>query len=349
MMRRRRIPARTLAVFTRQLAVMIDAGLPLVPSLELLGREEPHPALAAAIAGVRRDVERGAALAVAMARHPHAFDRLYTSMIAAGESSGTLDAILKRLATFIEKQAKLASAVRSALVYPGVVLAIATVVVALILWQVVPTFTSLYAGLDAVLPLPTRVVIWISRRIVVIAPLIGLGGWVAAAALRRYRHTRRGRMTVDRIALALPVVGGALRKVVVARFCRTLGTLLGSGVSILNGLDITARAAGNAVFERAIADVRARIERGHTIGQPLGATGAFPPMVAQMVAVGERTGTLDGMLTRAAEFYEDEVEVEIAGLLTMLEPALIAVLGLVVGGIVVAMYLPLVDLVGQLS
>jgi len=347
--RDRRVPARTLAVFTRQLAVMVDAGLPLVPCLELLSNEEPNRALSAAVHAVRRDVERGAALAAAMARHPHAFDRLYTSMVAAGEASGTLDAILKRLATFIEKQARLASDVRSAMVYPTVVLSIAVVVVALILWLVVPTFTSLYSGLSATLPWPTRAVIWISRRVALIAPALGLIGWATSSLLLRYRRTPEGRLLIDGLLLRLPLVGMALRKVIVARFCRTLGTLLGSGVSILNGLEITGRAANNAVIERAIADVSARIERGQTISQPLGASGAFPPLVAQMVAVGERTGTLDGMLSRAAEFYEDEVDVEIAGLLTMLEPALIAVLGVVVGGIVVSMYLPLVELVGQLT
>ncbi len=341
--------ARALAVFTRQLAVMVDAGLPLVPCLEMLAREEPNRALSTAINAVRRDVERGAALAAAMARHPRAFDRLYTSMVAAGEASGTLDAILKRLATFIEKQARLASQVRSALVYPAVVLSIAVLVVALILWQVVPTFTSLYSGLNAALPWPTRAVIWVSGRLVIIGPLIVLAVGAGSSMVSRYRRTPEGRLSTDRLLLRLPLVGGALRKVIVARFCRTLGTLLGSGVSILHGLEITGRAANNAVIERAIAEVRARIERGHTIWQPLGATGAFPPMVAQMVAVGERTGTLDGMLTRAAEFYEDEVDSEIAGLLTMLEPVLIAVLGVVVGGIVVSMYLPLVELVGQLS
>jgi len=345
----RHVPARTLAVFTRQLAVMVDAGLPLVPCLEMLAREEPNRALSAAVNDVRRGVEGGAALATAMARHPNTFDRLYTSLVAAGEASGTLDAILKRLATFIEKQARLASQVRSALVYPAVVLTIAVVVVALILWQVVPTFTSLYSGLNAALPWPTRVVIWVSRRLLVIGPVSALSAWAVVSVLLRYRQTSEGRMLIDRFLLRLPLVGGTLRKVIVARFCRTLGTLLGSGVSILNGLEITGRAANNAVIERAIATVRARIERGHTVSQPLSATGEFPPMVTQMVGVGERTGTLDGMLNRAAEFYEDEVDVEIAGLLTMLEPVLIAVLGVVVGGIVVSMYLPLVELVGQLS
>ena len=345
----RRVPARTLAVFTRQLAVMVDAGLPLVPCLEVLSNEEADHTLARAVRAVRRDVERGAALAAAMARHPHAFDRLYTSMVAAGEASGTLDTILKRLATFIEKQARLAAQVRSALVYPAMVLSIAAVVVALILWQVVPTFTALYSGLSATLPWPTRAVIWVSRRLAFIGPALLVLGWATSLALRQYRQTPAGRLSIDRLLLQLPVLGLALRKVIVARFCRTLGTLLGSGVSILQGLEITARAANNAVVERAIADVSARIERGQTISQPLGASGAFPHMVAQMVAVGERTGTLDGMLTRAAEFYEDEVDVELAALLTMLEPALIAMLGIVVGGIVVSMYLPLVELVGQLS
>jgi type IV pilus assembly protein PilC len=344
-----RVPGRGLAVFTRQLAVMVDAGLPLVPTLDLLAREEPHGPLASAVAGVKRDVERGASLSAAMSRHPDAFDRLYTSMVAAGEASGTLDTILQRLATFIEKRARLAAQVRSALVYPAVVLAIAVVVVALILWQVVPTFTALYGGLNATLPLPTRVVIWISRRLFIIGPVVAGVAWVVTTILRRYRQTRDGGLLIDRLVLELPYVGGAVRKVLVARFCRTLGTLLASGVSILQGLDITARAANNAVMAHAIADVRVRIERGQSISRPLAATGAFPPMVTQMVAVGERTGTLDRMLTRAAEFYEDDVEVELTRVLTMLEPALIAVLGVVVGGIVVSMYLPLVELVGQLS
>lgn len=346
---RQRVPARALAVFTRQLAVMVDAGLPLVQSLEMLAGDGRGRSLSIAVQAVRRDLERGAALSVAMARHPQAFDRLYTGMVAAGEASGTLDVILKRLATFIEQQARLQSQVRSALVYPGVVLGIAAVVVALILWQVVPTFTALYSGLNATLPFPTRVVIWISRHFLTSAPLLVAMGWAASTMLVRYRGTRQGRMSVDRLVLGLPLVGAALRKVIVARFCRTLGTLLGSGVSILHGLDITGRAANNAVIERAVAEVRIRIERGHTIWQPLAGTGAFPPMVVQMVAIGERTGTLDGMLTKAAEFYEEEVDVEIAGFLKLLEPVLIAGLGIVVGGIVVAMYLPLVELIGQLS
>jgi type IV pilus assembly protein PilC len=345
----RKVPPRALAVFTRQLAVMVDAGLPLVPSLEILAGDERHRSLSIAIHTVRRDVERGVALSAAMSRHPDVFDRLYTSMVAAGEVSGTLDVILKRLATFVEKHAQLRSQVRSALVYPAVVLSIAALVVGLILWQVVPTFTALYSGLNASLPWPTRVVIWVSRHLVVIAPLSVASGWAGWTMVGRYRRTEQGRVSIDRLVLGLPLLGEALRKVIVARFCRTLGTLLGAGVSILHGLDVTGRAANNAVIERAIAEVRTRIERGHTIWQPLARTGAFPPMVTQMVAIGERTGTLDGMLTRAAEFYEDEVDVEISGFIKLLEPVLIAGLGVVVGGIVVSMYLPLVELIGQLS
>jgi type IV pilus assembly protein PilC len=345
----KRVPARALAVFTRQLAVMVDAGLPLVQCLDMLAGDGRNRSLSMAVHAVRHDVERGAALSAAMARHPHAFDRLYRSMVEAGEASGTLDVILKRLATFTEQQARLRSQVRSALVYPAVVIGIAAVVVALILWQVVPTFTALYGGLNATLPWPTRTVIWISRNVVILAPLLLSMAWVGSKLLVRFRRTSEGRMSVDRFLLGLPLVGVALRKVMAARFCRTLGTLLASGVSILQGLDITGRAANNAVIERAVAEVRMRVERGQTIWQPLGDTGAFPPMVAQMIAIGERTGTLDGLLTKAAEFYEQELDVEVAGFLKLLEPVLIAGLGLVVGGIVVSMYLPLIGLIGQLS
>ena len=345
----RRIPAKSLAIFTRQFSVMIDAGLPLVQCLELLSKEEPNKGLSTAIESVKTDVEAGAALAESMQRRPYAFDTLYTNMVAAGEAGGILDVILKRLATFIEKQAKLISQVRSAMIYPISVLSIAIIVVMVILWKVVPTFTALFEGLNATLPLPTRIVIWLSKQLVFAMPFLIVGAMGLSYMIRRYYQTPNGRMRIDKMLLKLPLVGVIFRKVAVARFCRTMATLLSSGVPILDGLDITAKTSGNAVIETAIKQVRSRIERGETIAQPLRATGVFPPMVAQMIGAGESTGALDTMLAKIAEFYEDEVDVAVAGLLTILEPALICVLGVIVGGIVISMYLPLFDLISQLS
>jgi type IV pilus assembly protein PilC len=347
--RMRRVAPRSLAIFTRQFSVMIDAGLPLVQCLELLGKEEPDKRLAGAIGQVKEDVEGGASLADAMQKRPYAFDPLYTNMVAAGEAGGILDTILKRLATFIEKQAKLISQVRSAMIYPIAVLSIAVVVVMVILWKVIPTFTALFEGLGATLPLPTRIVIWMSKKLIISMPFIVIGFVGAVFLFRRYYATPAGRMRVDGMLLKAPLVGKIFRKIAVARFCRTLSTLIGSGVPILDGLDITAKTSGNAVIESAISQVRGKIERGETIAQPLRATGVFPPMVAQMIGAGESTGALDAMLAKIAEFYEEEVDVAIAGLLTVLEPALICVLGVIVGGIVISMYLPLFNIISQLS
>ncbi len=345
----RRVPDRNLAVFTRQFSVMIDAGLPLVQCLELLGKEEPDKRLATAISNTRSDVEAGSTLADAMKKRDYAFDALFTHMIAAGEAGGILDVILKRLAVFIEKQAKLKSQVKSAMIYPIAVLSIAAIVVVIILWKVIPTFTALFEGLGAKLPLPTRVVIWLSKKTIIGLPFAIAGGFVLGYLFRRYYKTEAGRMRVDRMMLKLPLIGKIFRKIAVARFCRTLATLMSSGVPILDGLDITAKTSGNAIIETAINQVRAKIERGETIAQPLRQTGVFPPMVAQMIGAGESTGALDTMLAKIADFYEEEVDVAIAGLLTILEPALICVLGVIVGGIVISMYLPLFDLINQLS
>lgn len=344
-----RVSARHLAVFTRQLSVMVDAGVPLVQCLDLLAREEPHAALAAAIQQVRRDVEAGASLADAMQRQPRVFGPLFTHMIAAGEAGGILDTILVRLSTYIEKQARLQSQVRSAMTYPAAVLGIAGVVVAGILWKVIPTFASLFAGLEVPLPLPTRMVIAVSHMFVVVAPLLLAVGAGVVVLVRKYRASPTGRLRVDGALLRVPVLGAILRKVAVARFCRTLGTLIGSGVPILSGLDITARTSGNAVIEDAILRARQRIERGETIAAPLRATGVFPPMVAQMIGAGEVTGALDVMLGKIAEFYEQEVDAAVAGLVTVLEPVMIAVLGVIVGAIVISMYLPMFELINQLS
>jgi type IV pilus assembly protein PilC len=345
----KRVPDKNLAVFTRQFSVMIDAGLPLVQCLELLGKEEPDKRLATAVDQVREDVEGGSSLNEAMQRRPYAFDALYTNMVAAGEAGGILDTILKRLSDFIEKQAKLKAQVKSAMIYPIAVLSIAVVVVFVILWKVIPTFTALFEGLNATLPLATRVVIWMSQKLVIALPFMVAGGMLTGYLFRRYYATPAGRMRVDNLLLRLPLIGKIMRKVAVARFCRTLSTLMSSGVPILDGLDITAKTSGNAVVEKAITQARTHIERGETIAGPLRETGVFPPMVAQMIGAGESTGALDAMLAKIADFYEDEVDMAVKGLLTILEPALICVLGVIVGGIVISMYLPLFDIISQLS
>jgi len=345
----KRVSARSLAIFTRQFSVMIDAGLPLVQCLELLAKEEPDKKLATAIEKTKADVEGGSSLADAMSKRPYAFNPLYSHMVSAGEAGGILDTILKRLSTFIEKQAKLQSQVQSAMIYPIVVMSIAIVVVMVILWKVVPAFTTLFEGLGATLPLPTRIVIWASKQVVFFMPFMIVGAMGAGYMFRRYYATPAGRLRVDAALLKMPLIGKIFRKVAVARFCRTLSTLLSSGVPILDGLDITAKTSGNAIIEEAIKQVRAKIERGETIAGPLRQTGVFPPMVAQMIGAGESTGALDTMLAKIAEFYEDEVDVAVAGLLTILEPVLICFLGIIVGGIVISMYLPLFELINQLS
>jgi type IV pilus assembly protein PilC len=342
-------PAKNLAIFTRQFSVMIDAGLPLVQCLEILGKQEPHKGFSSSILKVREDVEGGAALADAMKKHPKTFDALYSNMIAAGEAGGILDTILKRLAVYIEKNVKLKGEVKSAMIYPIAVIVIAAVVVAAILWKVIPTFASLFEGLGAQLPLPTRVVIAMSNGLVSYGWLVIIGLGVGGYMFKRYYATEAGRHAVDKIALKLPILGDILRKVAVARFCRTLSTLLASGVPILDGLDITARTAGNAIVEDAIQTTRSSIERGETISAPLRETNVFPSMVVQMINVGETTGALDAMLSKIADFYEDEVDTAVAGLLTLMEPVMIAFLGAIVGGIVIAMYMPIFDLISKLT
>jgi type IV pilus assembly protein PilC len=294
-------------------------------------------------------VESGASLAEAMKKHPKTFDPLFTNMIAAGEAGGILDTILKRLAVYIEKAVKLKGQVQSAMIYPIAVVVIAGVVVGVILWKVIPTFANLFAGLGADLPLPTRFVIALSNSLVRFMPFIIVGIVAFVFGFRSYYGTPKGRMLVDGVTLKVPVLGILMRKIAVARFCRTLSTLLASGVSILEALDITARTAGNAVIEEAIMTTRKSIERGETIAAPLKETAVFPPMVVQMIGVGEATGALDTMLSKIADFYEEEVDVAVAGLLTLLEPIMIALLGGVVGGIVIAMYLPIFDLISKLT
>jgi type IV pilus assembly protein PilC len=284
-----------------------------------------------------------------MKKYPKVFDALFSNMIAAGEAGGILDTILKRLATYIEKSVKLKSQVKSAMVYPIAVVVIATLVVGVILWKVIPTFAALFAGLGATLPLPTRFVIWLSNSLVDFMPFIIIGVGAVGYGLKQYYGTDSGRHVIDNLTLKAPVIGLLMRKIAVARFCRTLATLLSSGVPILDGLEITAKTSGNAIVEDAIMSTRKSIERGETIAAPLRETNVFPPMVTQMIGVGETTGALDTMLSKIADFYEEEVDTAVAGLLTLLEPIMIAFLGGVVGGIVIAMYLPIFDLISKLT
>lgn len=345
----RRVDSKNLAVFTRQFSVMIDAGLPLVQCLDILGSQEEDKNFSRVILETRSDVEAGSSLADAMKKHPKAFDALYTNMIAAGEAGGILDTILKRLAVYIEKNVKLKQQVKSAMIYPVAVLVIAAAVVAVILWKVIPTFAAMYANLGADLPFLTRVVIWMSDTLVRFLPFIvvGIGGGVFG--LRQYYGTNGGRHVIDRIVLRLPVLGMIMRKIAVARFCRTLSTLISSGVPILDGLEITAKTAGNAIVEDGIMTTRKSIERGETVSGPLKETGVFPAMVTQMIGVGEATGALDTMLSKIADFYEEEVDAAVAGLLTLMEPVMIAFLGVIVGGIVIAMYMPIFGMISQLT
>jgi type IV pilus assembly protein PilC len=343
------VPAKDLAIFTRQFSVMIDAGLPLVQCLEILGSQQENKTFQKVLQQTRMDVEGGASLADAMRKHPKAFDELYVNMIAAGEAGGILDTILKRLATYIEKNVKLKAQVKGAMVYPVAVLGIAGIVIAVILWKVIPTFASMFAGLGAELPLPTRIVIAMSNWFVRLLPFLVIGGILLYVGFKRYYATYGGRRVVDKAVLKAPIFGPLMQKIAVSRFCRTLSTLISSGVPILDGLEITARTAGNAIVEDAIMAVRKGVEGGLTVAQPLKDTGVFPPMVVQMIGVGEQTGALDAMLSKIADFYEDEVDQAVANLLTLMEPVMILFLGITVGGIIIAMYLPLFDLISKLS
>jgi type IV pilus assembly protein PilC len=345
----KKVGAKSLAVFVRQLSVMIDAGLPLIQCMDILGSQEPDRNFAAVILATRADLEGGASLAEAMRKHPKTFDPLFTNMVAAGEAGGILDVILKRLAVYIEKAVKLNGQVKSAMIYPVAIIVIAGAVVGVILWKVIPTFASLFSGLGAQLPLPTRIVIALSNNLVSYFPVLLVGGSILGYMAKRYYATASGRRVVDGGLLRAPILGNILRKIAVARFCRTLATLISSGVPILDGLQITAKTAGNAVIEDAVMSTRSRIEQGDTIAEPLRESAVFPPMVVQMIGVGEATGALDTMLEKIAEFYEEEVDTAVAGLLTLLEPVMIAVLGVVVGGIVIAMYLPIFDLISKMT
>ena len=350
---RKKVKSKDLSVFTRQFSVMIDAGLPLVQCLEILAQQQENKYFQQILLQVRQDVEEGSTLATAMARHPRVFDQLYSNMVEAGETGGILDIILQRLSTFIEKIVKLKRDIISAMIYPTAVILLAIVAVAVIMIVVIPQFQNIFLGLlgpGEQLPLPTRIVVGFSNflagwgGLVILASVIGSG-----VAIKFYYRTPGGKKVIDSLLLKFPILGDIFRKIAVARFSRTLSTLLSSGVPILQSLDITAKTSGNVVIEEAIIKVRAGVERGESFVDPLKATEVFPHMVAQMIGIGEQTGALDAMLGKIADFYESEVDSAIANLLTLMEPLLIAFLGVTIGSIVIAMYLPLFTLIGKLS
>jgi type IV pilus assembly protein PilC len=344
------VKAKELAIFTRQFSVMIDAGLPLVQCLEILASQQENKFFQKVLVGTRSQVEGGATLSAAMRTSPKVFDALYVNMVEAGETGGILDTILQRLSTYIEKNVKLQRAVKSALVYPVGVLTVAGGVITLLLWKVVPIFATLFAGLGVDLPLPTKIVIALSNFVGSIFGLLIVVAFIGGIfGLKAWYGTNQGRFVLDTIILKLPVLGLLMRKIAVARFTRTLGTLISSGVPILEGLDITARTAGNAVVERALQQVRKSLEEGKSLTEPLRDSEVFPGMVTQMIAVGEQTGAMDAMLQKIADFYEEEVDAAVKDLLTALEPIMIVFLGVVVGGVVISMYLPLFTLIGKLS
>ena len=344
-----KVKVKDIAVFFRQFSVMIDAGLPLVQCLEILAANQENQTFQKTLTGVRTTVEGGATLANAMRQYPVVFDDLTTNMIEAGETGGILDLILQRLATYVEKAVRLKSAVKSALIYPIAVVSIATLIVGALLKFVVPIFANLFAGLGVNLPLPTRIVMGLSAFVqgfwwVFIAAAFG-----SVFGLKQIRKHPRGRYYFDKFLLHVPVVGSLLRKIAVGRFTRTLGTLITSGVPILEGLAITARTSGNAVLEEALMKVRKAIEEGRTIVDPLRECGVFPNMVTQMIGVGEATGAMDNMLQKIADFYEEEVDAATRDMLAMLEPVIIGVLGVTIGGIVISLYMPLFAMIAKLA
>ena len=340
-----KVKDKDLTVFTRQIATMINAGLPLVQSLEVLASQQPNKQFKRILTKIREDVEGGSTFAASIKRHPAVFTSLYMSMVEAGEAGGFLDTVLNRLAGYIEKSMALRRKVKGAMIYPATIITVAVAVVIFLLIFVIPTFKSLFEGFGAALPLPTRIVLEVSR-LVKTHLLAGLGTLVGAVfGLRFYYRTEKGKKIIDSLLLRLPIIGQLIRKVSVAKFTRTLGTLVSSGVPILDGLNITARVAGNKVVEEAILKTRSSIAEGKTIADPLGASGIFPPMVVQMISVGEQTGALDSMLAKIADFYDAEVDQAVTNLTTLLEPIMIVFLGVVVGGIIIAMYLPIFKLV----
>jgi type IV pilus assembly protein PilC len=336
---------REMAIFTRQFATMIDAGLPLVQCLTILAEQSESKNLRDVTGVVARAVEQGSTLAEALRRHPRTFDDLFVNLVEVGETGGILDTVFQRLAAYIEKAAALKRKVKSAMIYPSSIIGVACLVVIFMLTFVIPTFTKMFKDLRAEMPLPTQVVVWLSEFVRSYILLMIAGAIGCVFALRAYYRTERGRSTIDALLLKFPVIGTLIRKVAVARFTRTLGTLVSSGVPILEGLRITARTAGNRVVEKAVMQCRAAVTEGKTLAEPLKASGVFPPMVIQMISVGEQTGALDAMLSKIADFYDDEVDTAVGALMALLEPVMIVVLGVIIGGLVVAMYLPIFKLV----
>jgi type IV pilus assembly protein PilC len=344
-----RIKTRDIVIFTRQFATMINAGLPLVQALDILSKQSENKSLKDVTRQVVYDVESGHTVADALGKHPKAFSELYVNMVAAGEAGGILDTILSRLAVFMEKNDALVRKVKGAMIYPGVIVSVAVIAIVVLLVFVIPTFEQMFASVNLALPLPTRVVIGMSRFLqgfwwAVLAAILG-GGFI----LKRYYATQSGKLNIDRMMLKLPVLGDVIRKSAVSRFTRTLGTLISSGVSILDGLEITAKTAGNRVIHDAIMQSRSSIAGGDTIAAPLAKSEVFPPMVISMIAVGEQTGGLDEMLSKIADFYDEEVDAAVSALLSLLEPVMIVFLGVVVGGMVVAMYLPIFDMINAVQ
>jgi type IV pilus assembly protein PilC len=343
------IPMRDVVIFTRQFSTMINSGLPLVQALDILSKQTENKALSAVTRQVVFDVESGHTVADALSKHPKAFSDLYVNMVAAGEAGGILDTILMRLATFMEKNDALVRKVKGAMIYPGVIGSVAGIAVSVLLIFVIPVFQSMFASVNLALPLPTRIVIAMSNFLRDYWWAIGLSAFGGFQFFKRYYATPNGKLQTDKFLLAFPVLGDVLRKSAVSRFTRTLGTLISTGVSILDGLEITAKTAGNRVIQDAIMASRASIAGGDTISAPLAKSAVFPPMVISMIAVGEQTGGLDEMLSKIADFYDEEVDAAVSNLLSLLEPVMIVFLGVVVGGMVVAMYLPIFDMINAVQ
>jgi type IV pilus assembly protein PilC len=344
-----KVRTKDIVIFTRQFSTMINAGLPLVQALDILSKQSENKALQETTRQVVYDVESGHTVADALGKHPKVFTELYTNMVAAGEAGGILDTILMRLATFLEKNDALVGKVKSAMVYPSVIMSVAVVAIVVLLIFVIPTFETMFASVNLALPLPTRVVIGLSKFLTGYWWGVAAAAWVSVFMLKRYYASPSGKLTIDKFMLKLPVLGDLLRKSSVSRFTRTLGTLISSGVSILDGLEITAKTAGNRVIHDAIMESRASIAGGDTISAPLAKSAVFPPMVISMIAVGEQTGGLDEMLSKIADFYDTEVDTAVGSLLSLMEPIMIVFLGVVVGGMVVAMYLPIFDMINAVQ
>jgi type IV pilus assembly protein PilC len=344
-----RVRTRDIVIFTRQFSTMINSGLPLVQALDILSKQTDNKALASVTREVVFDVESGHTLADALRKHPKAFSELYVNMVAAGEAGGILDTILMRLATFMEKNDALVRKVKGAMIYPGVIMSVAFIAVTTLLLFVIPVFQKMFGSVGLALPMPTRIVIGASSLLKSYWWLLGGAGTAGVMFLTKYYHTPDGKLRLDRMLLRVPILGDVLRKSAVSRFTRTLGTLISSGVSILDGLEITAKTAGNRVIQDAIMASRASIAGGDTIAQPLAKSKVFPPMVISMISVGEQTGGLDEMLSKIADFYDEEVDAAVTGLLAALEPLMIVFLGVVVGGMVVAMYLPIFDMINAVQ